>query len=129
MPLTHMIRVVKGDFEMLYNKKDCGCGCDYDYDGSMREPMMMQPMMAPTYTGGMGGCGCGCPCPCDPIVEPAIEKCIKRDFCHEVRHICPVHTTVVNNHIFRHVYDPQFSCSEENVVTNRDPGCGCNTFR
>jgi hypothetical protein len=119
---------------MLYNKRDCGCG--YDYDDGMREPvmaqpMMTQPMMEPAYADGMAGygCGCGCPNPCGPIVEPAIEKCIKRDFCHEVRHVCPVHTTVVNNHIFRHVYDPQFSCSEQNVVTNLDPGCGCNTFR
>jgi len=35
-------------------------------------------------------------------------------------HCCPFHTHVVNEHI----YTPQYSCSEENVVINNDCG-GC----
>ena len=37
-----------------------------------------------------GGC---CEQNC-PIVEPAINKCVEREFCHEVNHICPIHTHV-----------------------------------
>jgi hypothetical protein len=59
-----------------------------------------------------------------PIVEPAITKCIQRDFCHQVPHVCPVHTHVVNRHIYNHTYTPQYSCSEENQCVNiGDTGC------
>lgn len=97
---------------MLFNRRPC-CGAGFD-------PGMQ--------SGPFGGCGGGCGCGCDPIMEPCIEKCVKRDFCHEVKHICPVHTRIINNHIFRHVYDPQFTQSEENVVTNLDPGSCCNAL-
>lgn len=60
-----------------------------------------------------------------PIVEPTIEKVVKRDFCHEVPHICPVHTKVINNHIFNHTYVPQYTCSEENILSNIDQGSCC----
>ena len=62
-----------------------------------------------------------------PIVEPAINKCVEREFCHEVNHICPIHTHVINKHIYNHTYTPQYSCSEENQVINNDPGC-CGGF-
>lgn len=42
-------------------------------------------------------------------------------------HICPIHTRVINNHIIQHNYTPEYTCSEENTVTNVDPGC-CNKF-
>ena len=66
-------------------------------------------------------------CDRDPIVEPAINKCIEREFCHEVNHICPIHTHVVNKHIYNHTYTPQYTCSEENQIINNDPGC-CAKF-
>lgn len=93
---------------MLFNRRAC-CG------------MMGQccPMPQEAF-GEMSGSGC------DPIVEAPIEKCIKRDICHEVQHVCPIHTKVINNHIYRHTYVPQYSCSEENVVTNLDQGSCCN---
>ncbi len=77
---------------------------------------MGQPMMP------MGGNQCGC-----PIVEPTITKCVEKEFCHEVPHVCPIHTHVINRHIYRHTYSPQFTCSEENQVVNLD--CGkCSQF-
>lgn len=70
-------------------------------------------------------CGCGE----QPIIEPTINKCIEREFCHEVPHICPMHTHIINKHIYRHTYTPEFSCSEENQVINLDNGCcGNNQF-
>lgn len=99
---------------MLFNRRAC---CDPG----------VQPMpFGAGFGGGFGGFGGGCGCGCDPIVEPMIEKCVKRDFCHEVQHVCPIHTRVINNHIFRHVYSPQFTQSEENVVANIDLGSCCN---
>lgn len=38
-------------------------------------------------------------------------------------HVCPIHTRVVNNHIYKHTYVPEYTCSEENVCTNIDECC------
>ena len=67
-------------------------------------------------------------CGCGPIVEQPIERCIERNICHRVEHICPIHTRVINNHIIEHTYRPEYTCSEENTVTNIDPGCSGNNF-
>lgn len=66
-------------------------------------------------------------CDRDPVVEPVINKCIEREFCHQVNHVCPIHTHVINKHIYNHTYTPQYTCSEENQVINNDPGC-CAKF-
>lgn len=66
-------------------------------------------------------------CDRDPVVEPVINKCIEREFCHEVNHVCPIHTHVINKHIYNHTYTPQYTCSEENQIINNDPGC-CAKF-
>ena len=66
-------------------------------------------------------------CPEDPVYEAPIEKCIKKDFVHEIVHVCPIHTRVVNNHIYKHTYVPEYTCSEENVCTNIEDSC-CNKF-
>ena len=62
-----------------------------------------------------------------PIVEPAINKCVEREFYHEVPHVCPIHTHIINKHIYKHTYTPQYSCSEENQVCNIDCG-NCSGF-
>lgn len=42
-------------------------------------------------------------------------------------HCIPIHTHVINKHIYNHTYTPQYTCSEENVVINNE--CGkCNGF-
>lgn len=55
------------------------------------------------------------------VVEPTVTKCIEKEYYHEVPHVCPVHTHVINKHIYKHTYTPQFSCSEENQVINMEP--------
>ena len=67
-------------------------------------------------------------CGCGPIIEQPIERCIERNICHEVEHICPIHTRIINNHIIQHSYRPEYTCSEENTVTNIDPGCYGSNF-
>ncbi|MBQ9182064.1 MAG: hypothetical protein IJ134_05495 [Bacilli bacterium] len=91
----------------MFNKKNC----------CQRQNMMfgMQPQMP------MQSC-------CEqPIVEPTITKCIEKEFCHDVPHVCPIHTHVINKHIYKHTYTPQYSCSEENQVFNDDCG-SCSQF-
>lgn len=88
-------------------RNQCGCG---------RTPMMMggaQPFMPQ-----QGEMGC-------PVVEPTITKCVEKECFHEVPHVCPIHTHVINRHIYKHTYTPQYTCSEENQVVNLDCGkCG-----
>ena len=66
-------------------------------------------------------------CCSDPVYEAPIEKCVQKDIMHEIVHICPIHTRIINNHIYKHTYMPEYTCSEENVCTNIDDNC-CNKF-
>lgn len=59
------------------------------------------------------------------IVEPTINKCETREFYHEVPHVCPIHTHIINKHIYNHSYTPEYTCSEENQVCNIDNGPCC----
>lgn len=69
-------------------------------------------------------CGCDRPQMECPIVEPTVNKCVEKEFYHEVPHVCPVHTHVINRHIYKHTYTPEFTCSEENQIVNLDNN-GC----
>ncbi len=64
--------------------------------------------------------------PMGPIIEQGRERCVQRNIIHEVKHICPINTKIINNHIFRHTYEPRYTCSEENIVTNQQCGSCCN---
>jgi hypothetical protein len=104
---------------MLFNR-DCGC-----------ERPVMAPAMSPMMNPMMGQCcnPCGNPCcdPCAVVTEPTITKCVQKEFMHEVKHVCPIHTHVVNKNVYTHTYVPQYSCSEENQMI--DVGCGsCSNF-
>ena len=55
---------------------------------------------------------------CPPVYEcPQIRIC-HREICHEVPHVVPVETKIINHHIYRHTYTPCYSCCEENEVCN-----------
>ena len=51
---------------------------------------------------------------CQEIKCP-IEKVCQRDIHHQVTHVQPVHTRIINRHIYNHCCVPHFTCSEENV--------------
>jgi hypothetical protein len=80
-------------------------------------------------------CGCmnmrnNCECernacekPCC-VTEAPINNCVQRNICHEVKHIVPIHTHMIDRHIYNHTYVPQYSCSHENQVINNDPCMG-----
>lgn len=70
----------------------------------------------------------GCPTPMmnSPISEGVQEKCIHKTIVHEVPHVCPIHTRIINHHVYKHTYRPQYTCSEENTVSNVQCGSCCN---
>lgn len=53
-----------------------------------------------------------------PIYECPQERVCHRYICHEVPHIMPCNTRVINHHVYRHTYTPQYTCCEENVCEN-----------
>ena len=55
---------------------------------------------------------------CPPIYECQKERCIHRQIVHEVPHVVPINTRIINHHIYRHTYTPCYTCSEENEVCN-----------
>lgn len=75
---------------------------------------------------GMNCCPNTCGCQEQVITEPVITKCIEKEFVHEVPHVCPIHTHVINRHIYNHTYTPQYTCSEEDQIINNDNGSCCN---
>lgn len=90
---------------------------------------MKDPM---TFPGGnFNGAMEGACCPpmmgsvCDPIYECPCEKVCQREINHHVPHIQPVHTRVINRHIYHHSYQPCYTMSEENVVFNVYGGNPC----
>ena len=40
-------------------------------------------------------------------------------------HVCPIHTRIINHHVYKHTYRPQYTCSEENTVSNVQCGSCC----
>ena len=59
------------------------------------------------------------------INEGVRERVINRTFVHEVPHVCPIHTRIINHHVYKHTYRPQYTCSEENTVSNVQCGSCC----
>jgi len=69
-----------------------------------------------------------CMMPCSPCQEMPKEKCIHKTIIHEVPHVCPMHTKIINHHVFKHTFRPVHTCSEENMISNVQCG-SCNQFR
>ena len=61
----------------------------------------------------------------NPINEGVQERVINRTFVHEVPHVCPIHTRIINHHVYKHTYRPSYTCSEENTVSNIQCGSCC----
>jgi len=72
---------------------------------------------------GMSNGGCGCTC--EPVMECPQERVCHRELCYEVPHIIPVNTRIVNHHVYRHTYQPVYTCTMEDTVSNvYDNKCG-----
>lgn len=57
--------------------------------------------------------------------EGVQERLVHRTFVHEVPHVCPIHTRIINHHVYKHTYRPEYTCSEENTVSNIQCGSCC----
>lgn len=73
------------------------------------------PSEATDYDGGMGMMA---GCSMMPVYECPQERVCHRYICYEVPHIMPCNTRIINHHIYRHTFTPQYTCCEENVVSN-----------
>lgn len=82
---------------------------------------MMQSNESNSTNMSMGGCS-------SPISECPQERQVHRTIMHEVPHVCPIRTRIINHHVYRHTYRPEYSCCEENVVSNIQCG-SCSQFR
>ena len=70
---------------------------------------------------GAGGCGCTC----EPVMECPQEIVCHREMNYEVPHIIPINTRIVNHHVYRHTYQPMYTCTTEDTVSNvYDNKCG-----
>ncbi len=72
---------------------------------------MGMPMNSCCPEAHMGAC-------CSPIYECPQERVCHRYICYEVPHIMPCNTRIINHHVYRHTYRPEYTCCEENVVSN-----------
>ena len=119
-------------------QKNYGMYQGYNVEGTAEvklTPEVSSNEMMNEYSGGYMGGGCminsmpqqlpGLVCP--PVYEYPQERCIHREICHEVPHVCPINTRIINHHIYKHTYSPCYTCSEENVVSNINEGC-CSKF-
>lgn len=60
---------------------------------------------------------------CEPIYECPQERCVHRQIVHEVPHVCPINTRIINHHIYKHTYSPCYTCTEENEICNVNDNC------
>ncbi len=57
-------------------------------------------------------------CMQNPIYEQPKERVCHRYICHEVPHIMPCNTRIINHHVYRHTFTPEYTSCEENVCEN-----------
>jgi len=55
---------------------------------------------------------------CPNVCEMPRERVCHRYFCYDVPHIVPCNTRIINHHIYKHTYVPQYTCCEENECQN-----------
>ena len=71
-----------------------------------------------------GGCEAMMGCQATPIYECPQERVCHRYINYEVPHIMPMNTKIINHHVYKHTFIPQYTCCEENVCENVfEPRC------
>ena len=106
-------------------RQDMPYGLDNDIDINITNQNVNTNMNTNEMMGGYEMGGCSQSMMSAPIMETPRERCVYRNIVHEVPHVCPINTRIINNHIYRHTYQPRYTCSEENVVTNQQCGSCC----
>ena len=65
---------------------------------------------------------------CPNICEAPRERVCHRYFCYDVPHIVPCNTRIINHHVYRHTYVPEYTYCEENECSNIYDSCPNNFF-
>lgn len=94
--------------------ENAGMYQNYSVEGEIKvkgDEMMQQHEMH------HGGCMTQ-PMACPPIYECPRERCVHREIMHEVPHVVPINTRIINHHVYRHTYQPMYTCTTEDQVTN-----------
>lgn len=98
----------------------------YENEDNMMQQQGQMPVMGGQMPAMGGQCmsnQCGCTCP--PVMECPQERVCHTQTCYEVPHIIPINTRVINHHIYRHTYQPMYTCTSEDEVCNvYDNKCG-----
>ena len=97
----------------MFKNRDCGKN-EMGMNSMMNTPNMGVGMNMEMSYGGESYPGVVC----SPVYECPEEKVCHRYICHEVPHIKPCNTRIINHHVYRHTFTPCYSCCEENVVSN-----------
>lgn len=85
------------------------------------ENMEMNKTMTNNFNDGVC-CGTNA---CPPVMECPQERVCHRQMCYEVPHIIPINTRIINHHVYRHTYQPMYTCTMEDEVSNvYDNKCG-----
>ena len=94
-----------------------------NYEVETNKEIYKESNVGKKYTTSCAGSMPGTP----PVYECPEERIIHREIVHQVPHICPVNTRIINHHIYKHTYSPCYTCCEENEICNVNEGC-CNKF-
>lgn len=60
----------------------------------------------------------GASCMCPPIYECPEERVCERYIIHDVTHVKPINTKIINHHIYRHTMTPTYTCEECDTCEN-----------
>ena len=85
------------------------------------ENINMDPQMMGNMQPNIAG-SCACP----PVYECPQERVCERVIVHEVPHIMPINTKIVNHHIYRHTFTPCYTMSECDTCENVYDPCPKN---
>mgnify|MGYP003396051195 FL=1 len=96
-----------------------------NYEVETNKEIYKESNVGKNYTTSCAGSMHGIVTP--PVYECPEERIIHREIVHQVPHICPVNTRIINHHIYKHTYSPCYTCCEENEICNVNEGC-CNKF-
>ena len=96
-----------------------------NYEVETNKEIYKESNVGKNYTTACAGSMTGIVTP--PVYECPEERIIHREIVHQVPHICPVNTRIINHHIYKHTYSPCYTCCEENEICNVNEGC-CNKF-
>ena len=55
---------------------------------------------------------------CSCVMECPQERVCHIETIHNVPHVIPINTRVINHHIYRHTYQPMYTCTMEDQVSN-----------